>query len=96
MRSSEDYRRYASECLKLATLATDPQSRSTFLHMAQVWRRLAEQRDGVYRRNAAECLDIATTTDDPHVRVTMARMAEDWLGLTDRKRDADDPSKTTE
>jgi hypothetical protein len=87
MRSSADYRRYASECLKLATAAADPQFRSSLLHMAQVWRRLAEQQDSAYRRNAAECLSIAKSTDDPCVRVAMARMADDWLRLADQRGD---------
>ena len=90
MRSSADYRRYASESLKLAASASDQQSRSTLLHMADVWRRLAEQRDGTYRRNAAECLNMAQIADDPRVRITLARMAEDWLHLSGPKRD--DPS----
>ena len=96
MRSSQDYRRYAAECQELATSINDTQARSTLHHMAGVWRRLAEQKDGVYRRNAADCLSLATTTDDPQTRVALARMAEDWLRLTDEKREAGDISKTAE
>jgi hypothetical protein len=96
MRSSQDYRRYAAECQELATSASDPQVRSTLLHMAAVWLRIAEQKEGVYRRNAADSLSLATATDDPQTRVALTRMAEDWLRLTDQEREADDPSKTAE
>jgi hypothetical protein len=96
MRSSQDYRRYAAECQELATSVSDPQVRSTLHHMAGVWLRLAEQKEGVYRRNAADCLSLATTTDDPQTRVALARMAEDWLRLADQEREADDTSKTAE
>jgi hypothetical protein len=95
MRSSQDYRRYAAECQELATSINDPQVRSTLHHMATVWLRLAEQRDGVYRRNAADCLSLATITDDPQTRLALARMGEDWLRLTDQEREGD-TSKTAE
>jgi hypothetical protein len=39
----QDYRRFAEECLKLAQASDDPQTRASFLQMAQVWFRLAEQ-----------------------------------------------------
>jgi hypothetical protein len=96
MRSSQDYRRYAAECQELANSINDPQARSTLHHMAGVWLRLAEQKDGAYRRNAADCMSLATTTDDPQTRVALARMAEDWLRLTDQEREASDLPKTAE
>jgi hypothetical protein len=42
-RRSDDYRRYAEECLRLGQTTDNPQTRATFLQMAQVWLRLAEQ-----------------------------------------------------
>jgi hypothetical protein len=43
MGKSDDYRRFAAECLELAKAAENETSRATFLHMAQVWFRLAEE-----------------------------------------------------
>jgi hypothetical protein len=45
MSSSEQYRRFAQECLEMACLATDERRRAIFLQMAQVWFRLAEDRE---------------------------------------------------
>jgi hypothetical protein len=42
--SSEEYRRFAEECLVLARNAEDERARASLLHMAQVWFRLAEER----------------------------------------------------
>jgi hypothetical protein len=47
MGSAEDYRRYAAECLELAMTMDDPQVRAVLMHMAQVWLRLADQKDDV-------------------------------------------------
>jgi hypothetical protein len=44
MPSSEDYRRYAAECLKVARSATDERTRAIFSQMAQVWFRLAAEK----------------------------------------------------
>ena len=41
---SEEYRRFAQECLELARRAEDQQARASLRHMAQVWFRLAEER----------------------------------------------------
>jgi hypothetical protein len=41
---SEEYRRFAHECLVLARDAEDERARASLLHMAQVWFRLAEER----------------------------------------------------
>jgi hypothetical protein len=43
MRRSEDYRRFAEECLVLAGATEDERTRAVFLQMAQVWFRLAEE-----------------------------------------------------
>jgi hypothetical protein len=40
---SEQYRRFAHECLLLARNAEDEQARASLLHMAEVWFRLAEE-----------------------------------------------------
>jgi hypothetical protein len=45
MSSSEQYRRFAQECLEMARLAKDERRRATFLQMAQVWFRLAEEKE---------------------------------------------------
>jgi hypothetical protein len=41
---SEQYRRYAQECLVLARNAEDERASASLLQMAQVWFRLAEER----------------------------------------------------
>ena len=38
---SDDYRRFAQECLELARTSDSPQTRAVLLKMAQVWLRLA-------------------------------------------------------
>jgi hypothetical protein len=39
----DKYRRYAAECLEMASVVHDPTARATLLQMAQVWLRLAGQ-----------------------------------------------------
>jgi hypothetical protein len=39
----DEYRRYAAECLEMASVIHDPTARATLLQMAQVWLRLAGQ-----------------------------------------------------
>jgi hypothetical protein len=52
---SEQYRRYAQECLLLARHAQDEQARASLPRMAQVWCRLAEERASeVDERQSAE------------------------------------------
>jgi hypothetical protein len=46
MGKSDDYRRFAQECLEIARTAVDPRARATLLQMAQVWFRLAENHAG--------------------------------------------------
>jgi hypothetical protein len=43
MGRSEGYRRFAAQCLKMAKDTVDPVAQATFLHMAEVWARLAEE-----------------------------------------------------
>jgi hypothetical protein len=43
--SSEEYRRFAQECLLLARNAEDERARASLLHMAHVWFRLAEEHE---------------------------------------------------
>ena len=45
MRGSEDYRHYAVRCLELAGTLHDPKARAVLAHMAQVWLRLADEKD---------------------------------------------------
>jgi hypothetical protein len=49
-RSDED-RRFAAECLKMAQTAEEEQNRATFLQMAPVWFALAEREEARSRRN---------------------------------------------
>src|SRR5262249_39627914 len=49
MGRSDEYRRYAAECLEMASVIHDPKARATLLHMAQVWLRL-RGRGGTPRR----------------------------------------------
>ncbi len=44
MARSEEYRRFAQECLVLVRNAEDERTRASLLHMAQVWFRLAKER----------------------------------------------------
>ena len=39
----DEYRRYAAECLEVASAVHDPTAWATLLQMAQVWLRLASQ-----------------------------------------------------
>ncbi len=43
MRNSEEYRRNASNCLRVAERTTDLAARSTLLEMARAWHNLANQ-----------------------------------------------------
>ena len=43
MGRSDEYRRYAAECLEMASVFHEPKARATLLLMAQVWLRLAGQ-----------------------------------------------------
>jgi hypothetical protein len=53
-RRSEDYRRYAEECLRLAQTTDNQQTRASLLQMAQVWLRLAEQAEKASQGSAAD------------------------------------------
>ena len=43
MGRSDEYRRYAAECLEMASVIHDLKARATLLLMAQVWLRLASR-----------------------------------------------------
>jgi len=45
MAKAEDYRRFASECLKLAQSAADESARALFLQMARTWLALAQKEE---------------------------------------------------
>jgi hypothetical protein len=45
MGRTDQYRRYAAECLEIAGTSQDHKSRAALLQMAQVWLRLATQRE---------------------------------------------------
>jgi hypothetical protein len=44
MGRSDEYRRYAAECLEMASAIHDPKARAALLQMAQVWLRLGGQK----------------------------------------------------
>ena len=44
MRRPDEYRRFAAECLKMASDSESGQTRAIFLQMAQVWLRLADEK----------------------------------------------------
>jgi hypothetical protein len=44
MGRSDKYRRYAAECVEMASAFHEPKARAALLQMAQVWLRLASQR----------------------------------------------------
>jgi hypothetical protein len=44
MGKPDEYRRFAEECVKMASTTEDERTRALFMQMAQVWFRLAEQR----------------------------------------------------
>jgi hypothetical protein len=43
MGKSDEYRRFARECLEIAETMDDSQTRAVMVQMAQVWFRLAEE-----------------------------------------------------
>jgi hypothetical protein len=40
---SDEYRRYANECLELASTLRSLEAQAVLLHMAEVWSRLADR-----------------------------------------------------
>ena len=51
---SEQYRRFARECLRMADEATDPRVQALFFHMAQVWARLAQQHEALAEQQTGD------------------------------------------
>jgi hypothetical protein len=45
MPSAEEYRRFAEECLEMARLSKDDRTRAILSQMAQVWFRLATEKE---------------------------------------------------
>jgi hypothetical protein len=43
--SAVDYRRYASECFRLAQQVSDPDDKARLLHMAEMFRELADKKE---------------------------------------------------
>jgi len=70
MTSREDYRGYAAECLKPVAATNDARVRATLAHMAQVWLRLAGEKEIVGCEDTRTC---AKTTTFPR----LARSAAD-------------------
>src|SRR3984893_18399149 len=57
MSRSDEYRRFAAECLKMAQTAEEEQNRATLLQLARVWFALAE-RDRGTKRHAPAAMTI--------------------------------------
>jgi hypothetical protein len=51
MSRSDEYRRFAAECLKMPRTAEDEQNRAMFLQMAQAWFALAQKDESNADRN---------------------------------------------
>lgn len=51
MSRSDEYRRFAAECLKIEQAADDEQQRAIFLQMARAWLALAQTEKTVADRN---------------------------------------------
>jgi hypothetical protein len=51
MSRSDEYRRFAAECLKMAQTAEEEKNRATFLQMARMWFALAEREEARSSRN---------------------------------------------
>ena len=62
MGRSDGYRRYAAECLEMASVIHDPKARATLLLMAQVWLRLAGQGE-LHNAEERSCQDDACQGD---------------------------------
>jgi hypothetical protein len=45
MSRTEDYRRYALECMELLCVVNDQKTKAILSHMAQAWLRLADQKN---------------------------------------------------
>jgi hypothetical protein len=54
MPSVADYRRHASECVRLAQQAKDAKEKAVLLSMAESWRRLAERADSREQKNSSQ------------------------------------------
>ncbi len=50
MERSDQYRRFAHECLDMARMSDNEQTRAVLVQMAQVWFRLAEAHEGANGR----------------------------------------------
>lgn len=60
MGRSDEYRRFAAECLEIVRKSKDRQTRNVLLQMAQVWSRLANE--------MAEADRMRSATGDPPAR----------------------------
>lgn len=86
----EEYRHAAWDCLKLAEATSNPETRASMLHLAQVWTALAERAErsdqyrlAAYRAKAWECETRARRADDTQRRVDLETFARMWMTLTE-------------
>jgi hypothetical protein len=55
MSRSDDYRRFAAECMKIASVAEDERQRAIFIQMARAWLALAQRGEtNVHRHEGLE------------------------------------------
>jgi hypothetical protein len=45
MESAIDYREFAAKCLRLAEAMSSPLDRATLVRMAEIWHRMAEEKE---------------------------------------------------
>ncbi len=50
MPQSDDYRHFAEECLKISKTVQDERSHAALIQMAQVWFRLAEEKQREFQQ----------------------------------------------
>jgi hypothetical protein len=58
MARPEEYRRYARECLELASVSRVPRARAALRRMAQVWLRLAQEAENRARSQGDEVSEL--------------------------------------
>lgn len=64
MQKTDEYRKHAAECRRLAQATTDPAARNTLLTMAKTWESLAVDREmNVARKERIAALDEQAPKD---------------------------------
>lgn len=76
MASSEEYRRHAGECVRLAQQTQNTKDKALLLAMAETWLRLAQQAESKEVRSAAllQPQTLRSGTWFPHTRTEFRAM----------------------